>query len=89
MNSYPPILQRLIEQLKEKGKSEKAATDIALAALRKSGNIEYGSTKATFKGTQRGLMTPGERAMDRDIISKGKNALDYVYNPRTNKMNKR
>ena len=83
---YPPILTRLIEQVMAKGKNEKAATEIAISALQKSGNLYAGTTKATPKGVERGLMSPEERARDRDVLSKGKDPSNYFYDPVTNKM---
>ena len=40
----PAILERLVKQLKAKGKSESAARAIAISALQKSGNLKKGST---------------------------------------------
>jgi hypothetical protein len=83
----PAILDRLVRQLKAKGKSAKAAYAIATSALRKSGNLKKGSTEATAKGKRRGKMTPGQRAKDRAAkYSKGKHkASEYNYNPKTNR----
>jgi hypothetical protein len=86
---YPPILQRLIQQLKDKGYDDKRAEAVAISSLQRSGNLFAGTTKPTTKGVERGLMSPADRAMDREVLGKGKNPLDYEYNPITNKMNKR
>lgn len=82
----PAILERLVKQLKAKGKSESAAYAIATSALQRSGNLKKGSRKATAKGTKRGSMTPAQRAKDRAAkYSKGKHSKsDYSYNKRTN-----
>jgi hypothetical protein len=81
----PPILDRLISQLKDKGKSPKAARAIAVAALQKSGNLKKGSDKATAKGKRRGAMTPGQRAIDRESKRSGRKITDYKYNATTNR----
>lgn len=82
----PAILDRLVKQLKAKGKSEKAAYAIAVSTLQRAGNLKKGSTEATAKGKRRGSMTPSERAKDRSSkYSKGKHkASDYKYNSKTN-----
>jgi len=46
----PKILDRLVSQLKAKGKSKDAAYAIATSSLQKSGNLKKGSSKATPKG---------------------------------------
>lgn len=61
----PKILDRLVSQLKAKGKGEQAAFAIATSALQKSGNLKRGSQEATAKGIQRGNMTPAARAKSR------------------------
>lgn len=83
----PKILDRLVRQLKAKGKSERAAYAIATKALQRSGNLKPGTQKATAKGKRRGDMTPGERAKDREVkYSKGRHkASEYKYNAKTNK----
>ena len=83
----PKILDRLVSQLKAKGKSESAAFAIATAALQRSGNLKKGTTQATPKGNARGNMSPESRAKDRAVkYSKGKHtASQYSYNPRTNR----
>ena len=81
----PKILERLVSQLKAKGKSESAAYAIATSALQKSGNLKPGSTKATPKGKRRGAMTPGQRAKDRAAKKSGNKKSDYNYNAKTNR----
>ena len=81
----PKILERLVSQLKAKGKSEKSAYAIATAALQRSGNLKPGTQAATAKGTRRGNMTPGERAKDRASKKSGKKTRDYKYNSKTNR----
>jgi len=81
MAAEPAILKRLIQQLRENGKSKSAAYAIAVRALQKSGNLKPGSTQATAQGKKRGAMTPAERAIDRaNRKRKGK----YRYNPHNN-----
>ena len=81
----PKILDRLVSQLMEKGKSKDAATAIAVKALQKSGNLYPGTMQATSKGIARGNMTPSERAVDRQVNKTGKRATDYQYNYTTNR----
>lgn len=80
----PAILERLVSQLKAKGKSESSAYAIATAALQKSGNLKKGTQEATPKGKTRGAMTPGERAKDRASRKSGRPKSDYVYNSKSN-----
>ena len=61
----PKILDRLVNQLKSKGKDTSAAYAIATSALQKSGNLKKGTQKATPKGKKRGAMTPEAREKDR------------------------
>lgn len=83
----PAILDRLVKQLKAKGKSKQAAYAIATSSLQRAGDLKKGSTQATSKGLRRGSMTPGERAKDRaSKYSKGKHsATAYSYNKKTNR----
>jgi len=81
----PKILERLVSQLKAKGKSDSAAHAIAVSALQKSGNLKPGTQTATAKGTRRGNMTPGERAKDRASKKSGKSKRAYKYNKQTNR----
>lgn len=81
----PAILERLVKQLRAKGKSKDAAYAIATSALQKSGNLKKGSTEATAKGKKRGAMTPGERAKDRASKRSKHKTSEYKYNSRTNR----
>lgn len=87
----PAILERLVKQLRAKGKSESSAYAIATSALQKSGNLKKGTQKATSKGTKRGAMTPAARAKDRAAkYSGGKNKpSSYKYNSKTNMATKK
>ena len=80
------ILNRLVKQLKDKGKSDKAARAIAVSALQKSGNLKKGSTKATAKGVKQGAKSPSQRAKERAAkYSKGEHiASSYKYDKKTN-----
>jgi hypothetical protein len=80
----PAILNRLVSQLKAKGKNTQAAYAIATASLQKHGDIKKGSSKATPKGKKRGKMTPGQRAKDRAAKVSGKKTSAYKYNKKTN-----
>lgn len=80
----PKILERLVSQLKAKGKSESSAYAIATAALQRSGNLKPGTQKATAKGKRRGSMTPSERAKDRASKKSGHKKSAYKYNSKTN-----
>jgi hypothetical protein len=61
----PKILDRLVGQLKAKGKPTGSAFAIATSALQKSGNLKKGTQQATPKGVVRGNMTPLEREKSR------------------------
>lgn len=80
----PAILERLVSQLKAKGKSASAAYAIATSTLQKSGNLKKNSTKATAKGKKRGAMTPSQRAKDRASKRSKHKPSDYKYNPKSN-----
>lgn len=83
----PAILERLVKQLRAKGKSKSSAFAIATSALQKSGNLKKGTQKATSKGKSRGAMSPSERAKNRaSKYSKGKHKSSaYSYNSKTNR----
>ena len=80
----PAILERLVSQLRAKGKSKDAAFAIATSALQKSGNLKKGSTEPTAKGKRRGAMTPAARAKDRAAKKSKHKTSDYKYNSKTN-----
>ncbi len=80
----PEILDRLVQQLMDKGKSKDAAYAIANAQLQKNGILKKGSTELTDYGKKRNSMTAAERAKDRAAKKDGKSVRDYNYNPRTN-----
>lgn len=80
----PKILERLVSQLRAKGKSKQAAYAIATSALQKSGNLKPGTQKATEKGKRRGAMTPAARAKDRAAKRANHKPSDYKYNRKTN-----
>lgn len=80
----PKILERLVSQLKAKGKSASAAYAIATSALQKSGNLKKNSTEATAKGKRRGNMTPAARAKDRAAKKSKHKTSEYKYNSKTN-----
>lgn len=81
----PAILERLVKQLKAKGKSTSSAYAIATSALQKAGNLKKGTQQATSKGKRRGAMTPSERAKDRESKRTGNPVSKYKYNSKTNR----
>ena len=85
----PKILDRLVQQLMDKGKSRTQAYAIAVSSLQKSGNLKKGSTAPTKKGIVRGNMTPEERAKDRAVKRSGGRPSDYSYDYKTNRTRKK
>lgn len=81
----PAILDRLVKQLKDKGKDTSTAFAIATSVLQKSGNLKKGTQKATSKGKKRGSMSPKERSNDRAARRSKHKPSDYSYNPKTNR----
>jgi len=83
----PAILERLVKQLKAKGKSDSSAWAIATATLQRSGDLKKGTREATAKGARRGMMTPAQRAIDRARKSSKRkhHPLDYRYSSKTNR----
>lgn len=80
----PKILERLINQLKDKGFDVGAATAIATKQQQKAGNLKKGSHKLTKKGKKRQKMGAAGRAKDRAAKRSGRKASEYKYNPRNN-----
>lgn len=80
----PAILERLVSQLRAKGKSKSAAYAIATKTLQRSGNLKPGTSEATAKGKRRGAMTPAARAKDRAAKRGNHKPSDYKYNRKTN-----
>jgi len=85
----PKILDRLVKQLMDQGKTRSQAYAIAVSSLQKSGNLKKGSTEPTKKGIVRGNMTPEERAKDRAVRRSGGRPSDYVYDAKTNRTRKK
>lgn len=83
----PAILERLVKQLKAKGKSVSAAYAIATSTLQRAGNLKKGTQEATAKGVKRGKMTPSHRAKNRaSKYSKSKHKTsEYSHNAKTNR----
>ena len=84
----PKILERLVGQLEDKGKSKSSAFAIATSQLQKSGVLKKGTQELTPKGEQRQAMGAAGRAKDRAAKAGGGSASDYHYNPRTNRATK-
>ena len=80
----PKILERLINQLKDKGFGVGAATAIATEQQQEAGNIKKGSHELTKKGKKRQKMGAAGRAKDRAAKRSGRKASEYKYNPRNN-----
>lgn len=80
----PKILERLINQLKDKGFDVGAATAIATKQQQKAGNIKKGSQELTKKGKKRQKMGAAGRAKDRAAKRSGRKSSEYKYNPRNN-----
>jgi hypothetical protein len=85
----PKILDRLVQQLKAKGKSTKSAYAIATSRLQKAGNLKIGTNQATAKGTKRGNMTPSQRAKDRQSKYTGNPKSVYRYHLAKNRVTKK
>lgn len=85
----PKILDRLVQQLMDKGASRYKAYAIAVSALQKTGNLKPGTLEPTKKGIVRGNMTPEERAKDRAIMKHGGRPSDYSYDYKTNRTRKK
>jgi len=80
----PKILERLVSQLKAKGKSERSAYAIATSTLQKSGSLKPGSQEMTAKGRERSAMGAAGRAKDRAAKASAHKASDYKYNQLNN-----
>lgn len=81
----PKILERLVSQLRAKGKSKSAAFAIATSTLQKAGDLKKGSNQATAKGKRRGAMTPAARAKDRAAKRSKHSSSQYKYSSKTNR----
>jgi hypothetical protein len=82
------ILNRLVSQLVEKGMPRATAIGVATRKLQQFGNVDS-SGRDTMQGLIRGSMSPAERAIDREIKTRGGSPNNYVYNSKTNKATKR
>ena len=80
----PEILDRLVQQLQDKGMDKNRAFAVATSQLQKNGILKKGSQDLTKYGEKRNSMSAAERAKDRAAKKDGKNASEYNYNPRTN-----
>lgn len=80
----PKILDRLVDQLMDKGIDKDKAYAIAVERLQKSGVLKQGTTELTAYGEQRNAMSPEERAKDRAAKKSGGKPSDYKYNPKNN-----
>jgi hypothetical protein len=80
----PAILERLVSQLRAKGKNKQSAFAIATSVLQKHGELKKGTQTATAKGKRRGAMTPAARAKDRAAKRSKHKTSEYKYNAKTN-----
>jgi hypothetical protein len=80
----PEILDRLVQQLQNKGMSKDKAFAIANSQLQKNGVLKKGSQELTDKGKKRNSMSPAERAKDRAAKKSGRSTSEYKYNEKTN-----
>ena len=78
---YFKIVERLKNQLIEKGTPENHAGRFAINILKKNGILD--DKGLTFKGEVRELMTPEYRAIDR--VRGSRSFTDYNYSPGTNR----
>lgn len=76
----PKIVERLVRQLKAKGKDDGDARAIAVSSLQKHGVLKKGTTDLTPKGKVRDSMSAAERAKDRYAKASGRDPADYTYN---------
>jgi hypothetical protein len=83
----PAILERLVQQLMDKGHSRQEAYAIATSTLQKSGSLKKGTQEATTKGKKRGEMGASGRAKDRASKEGGSKhkPSDYKYAKKTNR----
>ena len=78
---YFKIVERLKNQLIEKGTPENHAGRFAINILKKNGILD--DKGLTFKGQVRELMTNDQRAID--SVRGSRSFTDYNYNPGTNR----
>ena len=81
----PQLLERLVQQLMDKGHSKSEAYAIATAQLQKSGSLNK-HAELTNKGAKRQAMGAEGRAKDRASKASGgrHKPSDYGYSKRTN-----
>ena len=80
----PEILDRLVQQLMDKGMDKGKAYAVAQSQLQKHGVLKKDSQELTTHGQKRNSMSAAERAKDRAAKKDGKKPSDYKYNARTN-----
>ncbi len=78
------LLEQLTKQLVDKGVNEPLAKNIAVGALRKSGNMQWDGTDPTLQGILRAAMSPEERAITRAAAKTGRKPEDFEYDPDKN-----
>ena len=80
----PQILDRLVQQLKDRGFDKNRAFAIATSQLQKAGVLKKGTQDLTKKGEKRQSMGAAGRAKDRAAKKDNNKPSDYKYNSRTN-----
>ena len=80
----PQILDRLVQQLKDRGVEKNRAFAIATSQLQKAGVLKKGTQDLTKKGEKRQEMGAAGRAKDRAAKKDNNKPSDYKYNSRTN-----
>jgi len=80
----PDIVDRLVQQLKDKGMNNDKAHAIANSSLQRNGVLKRGTQELTAKGKKRNLMTASERAKSRAAKKDGSTPSNYNYNAKTN-----
>tara|TARA_R100000781_G_scaffold47952_1_gene32102 strand:+ start:1627 stop:1914 length:288 start_codon:yes stop_codon:yes gene_type:complete len=79
-----PIWERLTSQISDgQNINYDNAKNMAKNILIKRGHLNSDGTP-TFEGINRGMMTPGDRAIDRAISRSGGSYNDYEYNSKKN-----
>jgi hypothetical protein len=79
------IVERLKQQLLQKGYDPETVEDKAVEFLRNSGLIHPDKVELTPIGEQRNQMTPEQRAIDRQVKRTGRLPSDYYYDHSTNR----
>lgn len=80
-----PLIERLMEQLKDSGTPASDARGMALSILRDRGHVHPHSETLTAAGVERDRLGAAGRAIDRATKAGKRQASDYQYDTRTNR----